>query len=313
MLVEAIVSGDVPFNGSNLINRQDLKELQGGEKNSIHNWLSNFIIDEYLRLVSKKASCNVKVLPWEMFEKSPVDIIAAEMGQNGCFPDYDCILVPCNSVRSHHWFLLAIFPKLQLTIALDSAAIDCEVKATTQAAFKKCNDVISMLSLNSEDWQYHTNSPFEIPQQHNSYDCGVFVCLYSRALVLQDPILHQDEVADFRKMVVLELHRKCLSPNPPKGLELETYYAVDYVTTFYIGRILDRSSSILKCKFLSKSQEGGIPVYYWPRRDDVDTLSPYSVFYGPITFTGICPFVVNDHDEIIKVFNFIKKQRESVV
>lgn len=47
MLVEALLSSDVPFKGSTLLNFQDLKELSGRGAKSSDNWLSNFVIDEY--------------------------------------------------------------------------------------------------------------------------------------------------------------------------------------------------------------------------------------------------------------------------
>lgn len=309
MLVDAIMSGHTNFKGSHIIAKKDLEELYGEENKSNSKWLSNFIIDEYLKLVSEK-SCNIKAIPWEVFERSKVEKIASELGGYDSFVGYDCVLIPCNPMHSHHWFLVAMFPKKHIVLALDSLPSN-HVKESTQKAFNKCSDIITSLQLNCDDWQYHTNAPSDIPQQHNSYDCGVFVCLYARALVLSDPVLDQNSMPDFRKMMLLELHKKCIQCISPTGIQLETYYAFDYVTTFYIGRVMEITASGITGKFLCKSQKDGIPIYNWPGRDDIDTVSPYSIFYGPVSFSDIRPFIINDHDEIVEVFKFVKKLREA--
>lgn len=52
----------------------------------------------------------------------------------------------------------------------------------------------------------------DIPQQYNSYDCGVFVCMYARLLSEKAPLnsFSQTDMALIRKHMVLELLSKKL-------------------------------------------------------------------------------------------------------
>lgn len=53
----------------------------------------------------------------------------------------------------------------------------------------------------------------DIPEQLNSYDCGMFVCMYARCLVQTNPLsFSQKEMAAIRRHVVLELLLKKLLP-----------------------------------------------------------------------------------------------------
>ena len=63
-------------------------------------------------------------------------------------------------------------------------------------------------------------------------------------------------------MMILDLHQ-----------QLESYYVVDYVTKFYIGRLLRAQDWVLTFKFLYTSQCTGLTVFDWPRRDDVEIAS----------------------------------------
>ncbi|XP_044173468.1 uncharacterized protein LOC122957423 [Acropora millepora] len=69
-LLEAILLNDVAFGGSSLINLNDLMELSGRGKKDTDKWLSNFVIDGYLKIISTQASLVVKTLPWEKFESA---------------------------------------------------------------------------------------------------------------------------------------------------------------------------------------------------------------------------------------------------
>lgn len=266
MLVEAVLSSDVQFRGSSLTNLQDLKQLSGKEikpkPGHTDNWLSNFVIGEYLKLISCQASSRVKAIPWEKFERSSDKNIAAELegSTDSSFKEYDCILISCNPRRSQHWFLLAMFPKLRLAVALDSTA-GGHIKPAIKVAMEKCKRVESLVA-SSEEWNYYTNSDEDVPQQDSGYDCGVFLCLHAWALVLGDPLLLASEIPDFSQMMILDLHQ-----------QLESYYVVDYVTKFYIGRLLRAQDWVLTFKFLYTSQCTGLTVFDWPRRDDVEIAS----------------------------------------
>ena len=237
-----------------------------------------------------------------MFEKSSAERISLKFAD---LRKQDCILIPCNPARSCHWFLLAILPKQDLVIALDSAANN-SVKPTIKQAMEKCQSILSLVEPGSH-WEYYTNSEADVPQQDNCQDCGVFVCLFGRVLALEDNLPQSSRIPDFRLMMLIDLHQHCLSPISAHELQLESYYAVDYVSKFYIGRLIKVEGRVLTFKFLHPFQSEGVTLYDWPRRDDLDDSTLCCVFYGPIHLSGCGPFTVSNLQEITQLFSFIKK------
>ena len=123
--------------------------------------------------------------------------------------------------------------------------------------------------LDPEEWHFSTNTPQDILQQSNSYDCGAFVCAYTRCLLLKSSL--PGDFTSFRKQVVLELHSSKIQgfdelPTPQEG----KYYATEYQKSlFYIGRALQTSDeSRAEYKFLHKCSA---QLFDWPKRNDVDT------------------------------------------
>ena len=125
--------------------------------------------------------------------------------------EQDIFLVPCNSQRSKHWFLLTLLPKEQEILVLDSMA-GAFVKPSAKEAISKMWMLLGELDtkINPSDWNIFCNKPRDIPQQQDDYDCGVYLSMYARCLVLQHPM--PTNLASFRKIMVLELHRQQLQP-----------------------------------------------------------------------------------------------------
>ncbi|KAK2570904.1 Transmembrane protein 135 [Acropora cervicornis] len=85
------------------------------------------------------------------------------------------------------------------------------------------------------------------------------------------------------------------------------YYAVDYVNTFYFGRVVSVEGCFADLKFLhSKSSTSSD----WPRTDDVDRLHYSCIFYGPVLLEGNCPYTISSQREVEKVHCFIRKQHK---
>lgn len=79
-LLTALMSGAVPFSGVKPIDLQDLSAVIGGSNGTEENWLSNFVVDEYLKLVS--SSCKdskVHAITWEKFENCSVERLCREL------------------------------------------------------------------------------------------------------------------------------------------------------------------------------------------------------------------------------------------
>ena len=88
------------------------------------------------------------------------------------------------------------------------------------------------------------------------------------------------------RSIIHDLHFQSLSPVPCTGVEVGMYYAVDYATTFYFGRVISVADSFVEVKFLHSK---GSTTYDWPRTDDVDRVHCSCIFYGPVLLVGNRP------------------------
>ena len=130
--VEAILCGQLAFEGSHLIGVDDLQCLGNNDLVilvvSDDRWLTNFIIDEYMMLI--KSTCQeksfvVKTVSWEVFQTCKSCQIAQHLEKDeDTFSLCDLILIPCNQPEVEHWFLRAVFPKKKMFVVLDSLTGD---------------------------------------------------------------------------------------------------------------------------------------------------------------------------------------------
>ena len=104
--------------------------------------------------------------------------------------------------------------------------------------------------------------------------------------------------------MILELHRNTVLPIPPNSMKVDEYYAVDYVTRYYFGRVLHIQGEFIRFKLLHSVQHGvNAPNRFdWPRRDDIASVHLSCVYYGPVLLTGSSPFTILEHDQVKKVF-----------
>ena len=252
--VDSIMSGLTSFGGGSLINLNDLQSLFGNFEKQEDNWLSNFVIDEYLSLIQSSVSTkmNVLILSWELFEKRKIDTIANYLTKKNAL-NQDLILIPCNPVHLSHWYLLAVFPKEKLVVVLDSL-VGNYVKPSTEKAVSKVANILKAIepNCNLEEWTFTVNRPDDIPQQNNAQDCGVFTCLCARCLARLGPMVDAASISEFRKCIIFSEHRGELQPIPVPNITLEQYYAVDYIKNYYIGRAIGVRNGVVKFKFLHR-------------------------------------------------------------
>lgn len=76
--------------------------------------------------------------------------------------------------------------------------------------------------ININQWYFFSNRPGEIPQQDNTYDCGIFTCLYARCLPTTCQMIPKTEVPTYRLLMIQELHQKRLCPIPPQTIQPTT-------------------------------------------------------------------------------------------
>lgn len=283
----------------------DLQSLIGNSVNLQDKWLTNFVIDDYISLIqsaSHDKDVKVQTVPWEIFEKGKSSLVAKHLQQDNESPfTQDLILVPCNPIHSEHWFLLAVLPKKKSVIILDSKAADY-VKPPTQKALDKMAAVLKDAdpSCNLEEWSFICTTKDDIPQQTNSYDCGVYTCLYARCLAGFGPMVEEACLPQLRQAMLFSLHKGTLHQIPLPAIVLEEYYAVDYQTKYYVGRALSIANPMVKFKYLHSA---GVHRFDWPKRDDIESVHESCIFFGPVVLKNAGPFVVPSQNDIEKIFS----------
>ena len=314
-MIDCIATGKIVFGGSSsLINSNDLKSLHGHGNTSEDKWVSNFVIDRYLELL-KQASVNVQmeVITWEKFEKGVGTVPAKQVlkGFNNIL-NQDLLLIPCNIDSSRHWFLLVVQPPLQRVMVFDSMP-GSFIKPTVNKAIEKIAKLLKEVdgNLKIEEWSFYANKPGEILSQRNDFDCGVFACMYARYFVSTSPMIfpNSQSISDVRSYMILELHRNSLLPIPPNGLKVDDYYAVDYISCYYFGRVIQIQGQFAQFKFLHRVRLGADAgeIFNWPTRDDVADVHVSCVFYGPVHLIGNSPFKIMEHEQVKKVFRYIQR------
>lgn len=229
---------------------------------------------------------------------------------NAHLMEQDFVLVPCNPDQSQYWFLLAVLPKQRQMLILDSKA-GAFTKPTAQNTIEKMWRLLLEVdnSLEANQWHFYSNTPADIPQQHNGYDCGVYICLFARCLLLQSAIPYSDSIHKFRQHMILELHEQELQSFTQPSVREEHYYVVEYQKSYFFGQALSRSDGgFVDFKFLHST---GVKVFNWPRQDDIDRVHSSCVFYGPVHIVGVGPFTISQQNEVEKVYKWLKMSRKS--
>ena len=284
-------------------NRHFIQSLIGNHVSPQQNWLSNFVIDDYLdciKLACADKGVAVKAIKWEIFEKGKIATLVKEIDLS----HLEIIFIPCNPIQSDHWYLMAVLPQRKLVLALDSLAANI-LKPTVEARFEKMAEVLTAINPKQklDEWSFVYNTKEDIPQQNNSYDCGVYTCLYARCLAGLGAMVDHSWISDVRKHILLSLQRKKLMEVPVDGIALEEYYAVNFDKKFYIGRAVSvQESNHIQVKFLHNARAGK---FDWPARDDIDDVHISSIFYGPVELDQSGPFTIPKRNEIEKIYSSI--------
>ena len=126
-LLDCLVGGAVKFGRTQSVDDQDHESLYGGKTNDEGNYLTNFAIEAYLKLIaSSSASKGIKVetFGWEEFEKweGSEEHRSKLIGKKTALMEQDFVLVPVNPSNSQHWVLLVVVPKKREILVLDSLA-----------------------------------------------------------------------------------------------------------------------------------------------------------------------------------------------
>ena len=302
--MEALLSKLIDFKGSSLIGPDDLKSLTNVDAlQSQDKWLSNFI-EDYMNLIQSFSDIKGRAVSWEKFEKSTSHAVAKHLqdGEMSALSTCDLKIIPCNKPHIEHWCLLVVLPKSKIAAVLDSKA-EGFLKPSAQNVMDKIGAVLEELDFNVGDWTFACNTKEELPQQTNDFDCGVYICLYSRCLTGLGPMIKESCFPEFKLGMAYSLHRRILQKIPEPNITADQFYAVDYLTNYYIGRAMSVENQMVTFRYLHRV---GAFKFDFPRRADIDTKPISSVFFGPLTIESTGSFSVPMQKDIEKIFKSIK-------
>lgn len=181
------------------------------------NWLDDEAINAYMQLLSKHYP-NVFVFDsffWPMLKEHGYEGVKKWYKKVFIFDRQnvtDTILVPIN-VNNNHWTLAAIHlndAKIQYFDSLNANAnpftvsnLFCNLNRYVKNRFY---DEMGFILDVEQYWQ--NENVLDIPQQTNTTDCGVFICMYAELIARKKPIQNafsQKHMVYFRKKMVYEL------------------------------------------------------------------------------------------------------------
>ncbi|KAM6121228.1 sentrin-specific protease 2-like [Pterocles gutturalis] len=124
----------------------------------------------------------------------------------------DLTVVPIN--LREHWTLAVLDLRKKTIKYFDSLGQKgFEICATLHKYLREESCAKRNLDLTFSEWTLHTmGQRYEIPQQENGSDCGVFVCKYADCISRDKPLTFtQDHMPYFRKKMVWEIiHQQLL-------------------------------------------------------------------------------------------------------
>lgn len=173
-LLSCMLNGTVTFKGNSIIYDNDLQSLYGQKTQDKDNYLTNFVIEAYLQLITIKGMSQgkkAKFLEWETFEKGFSKGLVQEYFKGKApLMEQDIVLVPCNPGQSKHWFLLVVLPKEKEILVLASMAASFTKPSTVNAVAKMWRILQEVDNrIDANQWQFVTNTPKDVPQQQNNY------------------------------------------------------------------------------------------------------------------------------------------------
>src|SRR6218665_820740 len=154
---------------------------------------------------------------------------------------------------------------------------------------------------------WEKNDPKRIPSTHelhyvkaNGISC-VDVSVISPFLSVQVAQHFPERSVNFKTVEILK--QPIVHLDLPIVPEVEKYYAVDYVTRFYIGRVLKASDrpKFWHMKFLHQLKKNS-EIFKWPRAVDCAEVHESVIFFGPILLEGVHGLKVQNIDEINAAF-----------
>lgn len=104
--------------------------------------------------------------------------------------------------------------------------------------------------------------------------------------------------------MIFEFYEKKLNFILVELIKFDKYYVVDDINNYYFGRVLEvKLNGFIKFKFWYSV---GCNKCDWFRRDDIDEVYVFCIFYGLVYLEGNRFFVIIGYEEVEKVFLVVK-------
>jgi len=182
-------------------------------------WLNDNLIDFYFNMIkdakiNKYLTCDINILSSLEFNRflNNKDLIKNDKKRYNIF-HHDHILIPI--CHSDHWSLVNIHTKQKKVRYFDSCTTlnsNNERKILIKEFISYLIDQDSMkigFSTKSSEWIFRAEA--KLPQQTNSYDCGVFICFFAKIISYSYKILSNQlldsHIIDFRKRMFEEIQK----------------------------------------------------------------------------------------------------------
>ena len=181
-------------------------------------------------------------------------------------------------------FLVVVLTNEKQILVLDSLAAS-SIKPSAVETGEQIWSLLGELdnSLDEKQWSFSTNIPEEIPNSQTVLTV-VFSC--------PGPITESKCFQSLRCHMLIELHQQELQSLTDHVIQQNSYYAVGYGKSYYIGRALEEvGDDNFRFKFLLSVVRSGAKVFDWPGHDDLYTVHKF-VWFVALLFLGSLPFSI---------------------
>ncbi|XP_030855061.1 uncharacterized protein LOC105447491 [Strongylocentrotus purpuratus] len=185
------------------IKYRDMQTLLG------RNWLNDVIINGYLEMIDLKSRNDdgqPRIYPffsqWYQQVNSRGETSLRRMARLIDLAECDWLLFPVNT--GVHWYLIAINPKEKMVVSLDSLQGD------------NATEIVLAVQVVRSLWKEKYGLSFDCqmmvvptPRQHNSDDCGVYLCYFAYYLSVEKDVRRMRDIDSkkYRHTMIHNLYR----------------------------------------------------------------------------------------------------------
>ena len=167
------------------------------------NRLNDTIINSYFDLLTKNCKTKCFALSSFSFLKSRTSSKLSKWYAKNKDDNYDFYLLPIFDEIKNHWSLIIINTQKRCILHYDPL-FESSIDLIRTVKNEMSNLFVQLKNI--KNWANSNKQNLTIPKQNNSYDCGVFICLFGRYVGQSKPTdFSQQDILQFRKHMELEI------------------------------------------------------------------------------------------------------------